>query len=450
MKIGAYVQEIYAKQTYSVECMDSRQFAGLKVIIDVLERNGYSVDYVGNANVHKYDVVLVSIISDCDWWSFVGERMKWQKGDYTVIIGGAGLLHVTPFLRWFDIAIFGRGEGKIVSVISSLGKGDRVSDESVMYADEFTYDRVWKIGQVDSPYEHSINITPSKIFKEGAIGCNHKCLFCGYTWQRKFVSPAKEYKMIDGLFGNIEDKELAMLDMNKRRDSINFSKLRTTAIDGFSERIRYAVNKKISKEMMVKFLTDMISSEAKPHQLKLYNICGYPTETMDDWQELVDTLREADGIVKKDKQWSIVLHCTPFRAMPATPMACAPMSMKNYRGLIGKCLGKGLKGNIIFQGNELWAVESMGTDGLSSVMLSAIAHRGNEQDSESIARLCASSRFWSAPSGVREATLAKYFDIDTLFGAYTPENLPSRYLRTYAEIDKMWGNTPLEIAYRMK
>lgn len=30
------------------------------------------------------------------------------------------------------------------------------------------------------------------------------------------------------------------------------------------------------------------------------------------------------------------------------------------------------------------------------------------------------------------------------FGAFTPETLPSRYLRTYAAIEKMWGNTPLE------
>ena len=30
------------------------------------------------------------------------------------------------------------------------------------------------------------------------------------------------------------------------------------------------------------------------------------------------------------------------------------------------------------------------------------------------------------------------------FGAFTPEVLPSRYLRTYAAIEKMWGNTPLE------
>jgi hypothetical protein len=254
--------------------------------------------------------------------------------------------------------------------------------------------------------------------------------------------------MIDGLFGNIEDKELAMLDMMKHKESVKFSLLRTTAIDGFSERLRYGVNKKISKDAMVEFLQTMIASDAKPHQLRIFNICGYPSETEADWWEYIDTLRESDANIKREKQWGIILNSTPFRAMPATPMACAPMSKKNYRGVIGDTLGRGLKGNVIYQGNAMWSVESMGTDSLSSVMLSAIAHRGSEKDSEAIARLCNTSKFWSASASVKEATLCKYFDMDTLFGSYTPDTLPSRYLRTYAGVEKMWGKTPLELQHK--
>lgn len=68
MKICAYVQEAYAKANYKNECMDARQFVGLRVIIDCLNRAGYEVDYAGIATVHQYDVVLVSLTSDCDWW----------------------------------------------------------------------------------------------------------------------------------------------------------------------------------------------------------------------------------------------------------------------------------------------------------------------------------------------------------------------------------------------
>lgn len=453
MRICAYVQEQYAKSTYSNECMDTRQFVGLRVVMDSLQRAGYEVEWAGIATVHEYDVVLVSLTSDCDWWSFIAERMRWRKGHYKVIIGGAGVLHVTPFLQWADYFSLGRGEESMPNLIRMLDGQPYVHDDSIIESATFSPDRVYHIRQTDICYPHKIRLTGDKNFQENAIGCNHRCLFCGYTWQRKFVSPNRYYAMEDSLFGDIADKERAMLDIERDPGSVNFSKLRTTAIDGFSERLRYMVNKRISKRCMTDFLVRMMQSDAKPHQLKFYNICGYPTETMDDWKEYIDTLSEADEIVSKTsngKQWSIVLHNTPFRAMPATPMACAPMSKMNYRGKIGSTLGKGLKGGIIYQGKHLWSVESMGTDSLSTVMLSAICHRGDASDADNIARICASKKFWTASSAVKEATLSKYFDMDHLFGELTAKTLPSRYLRTYCRVEDMWTRPAWSDEYRIK
>lgn len=445
MRICAYVQEAYSKANYQNECMDTRQFVGLRVVIDCLERAGYSVEYAGLATVHQYDVVLVSLTADCDWWTFISERQRWRKGGYKVLVGGAGVLHVAPFLPWFYAAMLGRGENLIVPLIQGIEAGDRWESESVLYSDTFSEDKTYRLAQVDLQYPHPIKLSGNRKFCEGAIGCNHKCLFCGYTWQRKFVSPHEYYRMEDSLFGNIADKERAMLDLDEDPRSIDFSNLRTTAIDGFSERLRVGVNKPITRRIIHNFLVAMINSPAKPHQLKFYNICGYPTETDEDWMEFLDELRLADEATdRRDKQWSIVLHSTPFRAMPATPMACAPMSKRNYRGLIGGKLGAGLKGNLIYQGKNLWAVESMGTDSLSTVMLSAIAHRGSREDSENIGRLCATKKFWSASASVREKTLERYFDMDRLFGSFTPETLPSRYLRTYLPVERGWGRTTLE------
>jgi hypothetical protein len=444
-KICAYVQTAYAKANYKNECMDTRQFIGLRVIIDCLEKEGYNVEYAGEATVHNYDIILVSLTSDCDWWTYIAEAERWKKGNYKVLIGGAGVLHISPFLPWFYAVMFGRGENLITPVVKGIETGNRYEHESVCYSDTFSEKKIYKIAQVNEVYKGEIKLSENRKFVEGAIGCNHKCLFCGYTWQRKFVSPNKYYKMEDSLFGNIADKERAMLDLDKDKGCIDFRHLRTTAIDGFSERLRVGVNKPITREIMLNFLKEMLQSDAKPHQLKFYNICGYPTETEEDWMEYVDTLAEAgEKYTNKEKQWSIVLHSTPFRPMPATPMACAKASLKNYRGLIGSTLGKGLKGNIIYQGKGLWSVESMGTESLSTVMLSMIAHRGKREDAENIRKLCSTKKFWTASSTVKEATIAKYFDVDYLFGSFTAETLPSRYLRTYAQIEKMWGKTPLE------
>lgn len=445
MKICAYVQEKYAKASYKNECLDTRQFVGLRVVIDCLERAGYTVEYAGKATVHEYDIVLVSITAACDWWPYISERLQWRRGDYKVLVGGAGVLHVEPFLRWFYAAILGRGENLIVPLVEGIENGNGYENESIIYSESFNRDKLYYVAQVDKTYPHSLRLTDKRMFTEGAIGCNHKCLFCGYTWQRKFVSPYDNYMMSDFLFGNIEDKERAMLDLAEDPDSIDFRHLRTTAIDGFSERLRVGVNKPITHDIMHSFLVTMLKSEVKPHQLKFYNICGYPTETDEDWLEFLHELELADNAVtQRDKQWSIVLHSTPFRAMPATPMACAPMSKRNYRGSMGRILGAGLRGNLIYQGKSLWCVESMGTDSLSTVMLDVIAHRGSYDDSENIERLCATRKFWAASSLAKEATLSKYFSLDYMFGSFTKDTLPSKYLRTYASVDKAWGRTALE------
>ena len=242
MKICAYVQEQYAKANYKNECLDTRQFVGLRVVIDAIERAGYTVEWAGRATVHKYDIVLVSLTSDCDWWSYIDERSKWQKGNYKVVIGGAGLLHITPFLPFADYFVWGRGENIVPALVKAIDKGTEFNSESVASSKTFSPDNIYRIAQVKEPYPHTIPLTDKRQYKENAIGCNHKCLFCGYTWHRKFISPNKYYQMSDSLFGGIEDKELAMLDYTSGRLDINFQKLRTTAIDGFSERLRYSVN----------------------------------------------------------------------------------------------------------------------------------------------------------------------------------------------------------------
>lgn len=439
MRICAYVQQSYTKQTYKKECMDTRQFVGLRVIIDCLERAGYTVEFAGMDTVHRYDLVLVSLTSDCDWWPYVQERTQWQHGNYKVIIGGAGLLHITPFLPFADYFMFGRGEDLIVPLVRGIERDGGFVHESIAFRGTFSPDGLYRIAQARDPYPHRIRLSERRSFLEGPIGCNHKCLFCGYTWHRRFCSEYDHYQMEDSLFGPVADRERAMLDLHDNPESIDFAHLRTTAIDGMSERLRRMVGKPITREIMLEFLRGMITYQGAPHQLKFYNIVGYPTETESDWMEFVDTLAEADGDApQREKQWSIVLHSTPFRPMPATPLACAPMSYRNYRGQIGKVLGPQLKGNLIYQGRSLWAVESMGTESLSTVFLSAIAHRGAESDTENIIRLCRTRKFWSAPNPVRLATLEKYFDASRLFSAFTADTLPSRYLRTYAKVEKMW------------
>ncbi len=433
MKIGAYILTKNAKQNYSKECFNVRQNAGLAVIIDVLERKGYTVEYCSNANVHKYDVVLFAMTSDCDWWEFIAERVKWQAGNYKVVVGGAGVLNVRPFLPYVDYFVLGRGEALIGKLIDSLAKYGEYEGASVINSKTFSIDKSYMIAQTTEPYQHELVLESGKTYKENVIGCNHRCLFCGYTWHRKNIT-AEAFKY-SWLWGGSNDSERAILDINTGMD-IDWVKLRTTAIDGMSERLRYMVNKRISREMLRDFLGKMARCE-KPHQLKVYNIVGYPTESVTDWYEFVEDVSMVDSeMAKQEKQTCLLLHSTPFRPMPATPMATAPMSYKNYRGRIGSILGKGMKGNIFYQGNAMWAVESMATDSLPTVIKSAIVWRGTEADSDNFVKVALSKKFNAASTEIKQATLEKYFDVAKLFGAYTLETLPTRYLETYADYKK--------------
>jgi len=434
MRICAYVNDKYAKLNYKNECFDSRIFAGLRLVIDILQRSGYTVDYAGMATCHLYDIVLVSITSDCDWWEYIAERLLWQNGGYKVIIGGAGVLNVRPFLEYADYFVLGRAENIINNLVANI---DGYDHPSVIDSRTFNIGNEYYINQVDKPYPHEIDLGKGKTYTESQIGCNHKCAFCSYSWQRKFTGDKFKY---GDLWSKNKNVELAAFELLEA-DSYDLNSLRTTAIDGLSQRLRYAVNKRISREMIRELYIKLATIE-KPHQVKLYNIVGYPTESEDDWNEFIEDVIIADKeLHRQPKQLGILLHNTPFRAMPVTPLACAPMSKIEYRGMISKMYNsdKKYKGGIFYQGNAIWGVQSMGIESLPTVMLSAIIWRGSENDSDNIAKISTNAKFKRSCTAIKQATLEKYFDIDTLFWEYTPETLPTRYLHTYCKVEKTYA-----------
>lgn len=136
--------------------------------------------------------------------------------------------------------------------------------------------------------------------------------------------------------------------------------------------------------------------------------------------------------------------------MPATPLACAPMLKKEIRGKIEQYLGGDEIGHIIYRGNQLFSVSSGSVEALSTVMLSAIAHRGDTNDTENISRLCRYGKFWRMSNPEKKQVLTKLFDMDKLFGEFTSETLPSRYLRTYCPVEKCWERPPWKEKYAIK
>ena len=67
----------------------------------------------------------------------------------------------------------------------------------------------------------------------------------------------------------------------------------------------------------------------------------------------------------------------------------------------------------------------------------ALALRGVEDDSETIARLVSSAKFRGASMSHKTAILEKHVDVARLFGPYTWDTLPTRYLTAYTPADKL-------------
>lgn len=122
--------------------------------------------------------------------------------------------------------------------------------------------------------------------------------------------------------------------------------------------------------------------------------------------------------------------------MPATPMATQPMSYKNYRNIYGDLVGRKYNGHLFYLGGALYAKENAYTESLSTVIQSAIVWRGTEKDTDNIIKIALSKKFATASAPVKQATLEKYFDVKKLFGKYTLDTLPTRYLETYADYKK--------------
>jgi len=116
------------------------------------------------------------------------------------------------------------------------------------------------------------------------------------------------------------------------------------------------------------------------------------------------------------------------------------MSYCNYRERIAKIFRQGKHDeyrSVFFRGNRFWSAESHGTESLPTVVLDALVLRGTEDDSEVIARLACSPKFRNGSTRHKTAILERHVDIDRLFGAYTWNDLPTRYLRTYVPVEKM-------------
>ncbi len=429
-RIAIYVPRSHARtEGYKRDSYHVRQNAGLAVVADILKRAGHVIAYTDAAGVANFDFILATITAECDWWPFLRERLTWPKGDYQTVLGGFGVQNVRPYLPFADFFCFGRAEGVIDRLIAGEDPGP-----SVVSAKRFRADGTYEIRQAPGPYPHPIRLENGNLFTEAMIGCPNKCRFCNYTWHRKYTGG--DYRTVDLWAGG---QNFTMYDLATKPDQINWDKARTTAIDGMSQRLRRIVHKPVTREILRTAMVNLATMGRRPgvnRRMIFYNILGLPTETTADWHEFMEDLKEADSRAPyAEKKTGILIQSTPFQAKAATPMACAPMSKAEYRYALTKELGKGLRGYRIFEGKTFFVTDSYGVEGLPTVMETAINLRATEEHTDTIVKVARSKEYARASTTRKAATLERHFPLDRFFGEYEPDELPTRYLKSYREFE---------------
>ena len=324
MKIGILILDRLSKNKIHKEHYDGTTHLGSWIIEDVL-RDKYSdivIEHCSFATINNYDIVLYSITSTESIYLLVSNMLycgvKAKSITPLIVVGGAGVLNIRTYLSYADIFVFGRGEDVICDIIDQYNKHGKNKDqyEPNQYFHVSGLELTpKKIKQSDSLYHKELNG-----YKENMLGCRNFCYFCEYTFSRKYIQSTGSF--------NLDSKE-EDFDHANLLDSYS-----TTGIDGYSERIRFAVNKKISNQDIInKYLQAESSDDFQDSWriLKMFMISGYPTETEYDYEDFYLLLSKLKDIPKKHKFGLCILN-TPFSPEPLTPMMyeCANIDI-NYR-----------------------------------------------------------------------------------------------------------------------
>ena len=248
-----------------------------------------------------------------------------------------------------------------------------------------------------------------------------------------------EYSAEDAPGGGMQI-ELTMHDVIEQWQG-QFPRL-LTAADGFSERLRFAFNKRISRQMLAdvgRHLADVWArtrgkTPEKRLRCMVYNIGNYPTETDADRVELPADLCHA----APQGRVTYVIHTTPFRPSPLTPSEYLPCDLfPSHRRDPGesKLLEK--------EGNTQVFVSGTQESPLSQLMSVIIERATDPKASDAILGAMLFSKEYRRLKTWREKVraLSAWFDLTPYLRGYSlDEQLPTWYLRSHTDPATIRGN----------
>lgn len=417
----AFLAYYPVKQRSDNNSFDGNYNIGARVIMDVLMRNGFACDICTPDTAQRYKIVLVSFTSDYDLIAFyraIALLPTWQPDRrFTVIGGGAGMQNPTTIRNYIDYAVFGRAENIIYPLIDCILGGQIYAQENVMHLPDIS---PVKMAQSLELYPYEVNLGNGRgchHWKESFIGCPNKCAFCHYTWAHKKVGSGTYYQGDLTMKRSIECLWKDIPKIDKKEGRIR------TAIDGFSERLRYAYGKNISNQEIIEGINH-IGEFAGITVVLVYNISNMPTETQSDREELYATVRKANP----KNRVIVVFQSTPFRPSLLTPLQWAPVTLYPATS--------DLSSQVIYDSDNLRAMHSFSNESPFSQLETVIVSRATIETDKLFHTLCFHPKLQGGTSRKRVKLLQNSFDLSLYLKEYDiNETPPAEFLSSYTRRD---------------
>ncbi|HIS36300.1 TPA: DUF2344 domain-containing protein [Candidatus Scatousia excrementigallinarum] len=340
----------------------------------------------------QYEMAYPTVLKMLDMSAIPYRNDERTDNDPIIIAGGPCAFNPLPLADFIDVFMIGDGEDSIIEVCEILDKTKGLPRTERIKAlceggnsgrwSKFTDGTVTKrIAQLT--YETALKSYPipfSSSVQDRAVveirrGCGRMCRFCqpGHVTlpirersAEDIIKIAKELVKNTGYdeysllslssndYANINEviKELAV-DFNKKKISVSLPSQR---IDGFnlelanlvqsvrkstmtlapeagSQRLRDVIKKNITEDMILNAVTTLYENGWS--RIKFYFICGLPTETLEDMDEMAELFRKIRHrcrLIKKEKGLThgMDLTCTLsiFVPKPFTPFQwCGQMNL---------------------------------------------------------------------------------------------------------------------------
>lgn len=346
----------------------------------------------------QYEMAYPTVLKMLEMADIPYKNTDRSDDDPIIIAGGPCTFNPLPMAEFIDVFLIGDGEDSIIEVCQILEKtkglpryerikalcGDKEGRWSASVGGKVTK-RIAQLKNETALTSYPIPFSSSvqdRAVVEIRRGCGRMCRFCqpghvtlpirereatdiidiakklvkntGYDEYSLLSLSSNDYKNINEVIKELaidfNEKKISVTLPSQRIDSFNLElanlvqsvrkSTMTLAPEAGSQRLRNVIKKNISQEQILNAVLTLYENGWS--RVKLYFICGLPTETIEDMDEMANLLasiRYRSKLLKKEKELkhSLDLTCTLsiFVPKPFTPFQwCPQMSLDEVKAHI--------------------------------------------------------------------------------------------------------------------